>query len=243
MKNNNLNFLIFLLFIIFLNSKENNNLIKNQLEKGELYQESFKSNETILIYSFNNSLTNNIKKDLLISITILNINCEIFLYKSLDEIKVNDNNELEGFLLRSNQENKIIMEKTNKNYISNDLLYIVIKKDEKKKNYITLFYLGITDEDTPFNLKENLEIYTKFNSYYYKQNFMYNVNDFNTLFILSLGINYGKITINIYINDNIIHKNIYVYDHFYLKINEEEIKNNFSGQEEEMIYYLIKIEL
>ena len=232
MKNNNLNFLIFLLFIIFLNSKENNNLIKNQLEKGEFYQESFTSNETILIYSFNNSLTNNIKKDLLISITILNINCEIFLYKSLDEIKVNDNNELEGFLLRSNQENKIIMEKTNKNYISNDLLYIVIKKDEKKKNYITLFYLGITDEDTPFNLKENLEIYTKFNSYYYKQNFMYNVNDFDTPFILSLGINYGKITINIYINDNIIHKNIYVYDHFYLKINEEEIKNNCKDKNE-----------
>ena len=232
MKNNNLNFLIFLLFIIFLNSKENNNLIKNQLEKGEFYQESFTSNETILIYSFNNSLTNNIKKDLLISITILNINCEIFLYKSLDEIKVNDNNELEGFLLRSNQENKIIMEKTNKNYISNDLLYIVIKKDEKKKNFNTLFYLGITDEDTPFNLKKNLEIYTKFNNYYYKQNFIYNLNNFDSPFILSLGMNYGKITINIYINDNIIHKNIYVYDHFYLKINEEEIKNNCKDKNE-----------
>jgi len=69
---------------------------------------------------------------------------------------------IHGYLWRGDYKDYIYIDKNDKKYIENDILYIIIFKKinnivSDKKDAFTSFYLGVTDENTPLLLNEGVE--------------------------------------------------------------------------------------
>ena len=59
-----------------------------------------------------------------------------------------------GYLWKGDNKDYIYIDKKDKNYLDNNFLYIMVYKKNKieDNNDYTIFYLGLTDENTPFLL-------------------------------------------------------------------------------------------
>ena len=110
-----------------------------------------------------------------------------------------------GYLWKGEVKDFIYIDKNDKKCVGNDILYIMIYKKTKqnnmhKNNSNTTFYLGITDENTPFILNEAIEFKHQLNMQHNIQKFLYyyinNENEDNNLQI-SVSNYYGNIYVKI----------------------------------------------
>ena len=207
--------------------------ISMKLELGKIIQDFFPDKTNIKIYSFENKLYDEEKKNLFISLTKINVDCTFYIFKDLDDYKLDKKlNSISGYIYKSNYNNELLMKSSDSNYISNKIFYIMVVKNRNtysnpinSENTYTSYHIGITDEDTPFILNEGIQQRIILNKDYNKQKYYYNHRvEKNNSLIISIYTSYGRINPNIVINN----KNYTVQESnelLYIKLDSKEIEN------------------
>ena len=192
-------------YYYYFNEEENENYLDQDkvcmtLEKGNIIKDMFMDNHRFKVYMYDNSKRN--KTDLtVILVETDNTNSELYIFKDLDDFYISDD-KINGYLWKGESRDYVYIDKNDKNYIQNDILYIMIYKKIKgnSNDEFTTFYLGITDEDTPFMLNEGIELKQSFNKQHASQKFYYNyVGDEQDLKI-SVSLFFGRVIVNVKID-------------------------------------------
>ena len=178
--------------------------VSMKLEKGKIIKDVFMNEHIFKIYLYDSS-TNGNKSDLFIVLVETDyVDYELYVFKNLNDFTINED-MIYGYLWKGEVKDFIYIDKNDKKYINNDILYIMIYKKTKqnnihKNNAYTTFYLGITDENIPFILNEAIEFKHQLNKQHKIQKFLYyyinNENEDNNLQI-SLSNYYGNIYVKI----------------------------------------------
>ena len=170
------------------------------LEKGNIIKDIFIDNHRFKVYMYDNSKKN--KTDLYVILVETDItNSELYIFKDLDDFYISDD-KIYGYLWKGDSKDYVYIDKNNKKYIQNDILYIMIYKKTKghSNDEFTTFYLGITDEDTPFMLNEGIELKQAFNKQHTSQKFYYNYVDNGQDLKISISLFKGRICVNVIID-------------------------------------------
>ena len=186
-----------------------------KLETGNIIKDIFMDNHRFKVYMYDSSNNRN-KSDLLITlIETDSINSELYVFKDLNDFSIIDD-RIYGYLWKGEYKDYIYINKNEKKYIENDILYIMIyKKTKSLSGGYTNFYLGITDENTPFFLNEGIEFKHQFDRKHTSQKFYYYyINDEEDLQI-SLSLYIGKIDVIVKVDD-IVYTTVNVIDDGYL---------------------------
>ena len=106
-----------------------------------------------------------------------NSNLELYVFKDLDDFSFRDN-IIRGYLWKGHFRDYLYIDKNDKKYIENDVLYIVIFNKNNdlstdNNDAYTSFYLGITDENTPLLLNEGVEFKLQLTTEHNSQKFFY----------------------------------------------------------------------
>ena len=185
-------------------------VISMKLKKGMVVQDFFQSNQLIKVYSFENKIEEGEpSKDLRIILTRINIYCSVFVFTDLKSYKFTNEKSypIEGYTWKTDYSNEIIISKKDPYYVSNGEIYLVVYKNNflKTKNqndpFYSSFYIGITDEDTPFLLSEGMEHKTTLTSEYTNQTYYYNHLNISEPLSISFNLFYGKLDTVIYVDD------------------------------------------
>ena len=180
-------------------------VISMKLEKGHIIQDFFQNNKKIKVYSFENTIgEGEVKHDLRIILTRINIYCTVYVFKDLDNYKYNSNSSyfpIEGYLWKSDYNNEIIISKDDPYYYTNAEYYLVVYKsdyfnDKKTNPNYSSFYIGITDEESSFLLSEGMEHKTTLTPSTYKnQSYYYTHLNLSEPLSISFNLFYGKINV------------------------------------------------
>ena len=185
--------------------KIDQNSVTMKLEKGVIIKDVFMNNNLFKIYMYD-SLSNNKKTDLFISLIETDrVNIELYVFKDLKDISI-ISNKITGYLWFGDYNDFVYIYKDDKNYINNDIFYILIyKKSEGFINEVTTFYLGITDESTPFILTDGVEFKHQLDTKHSSQKFIYFINRnhelYENFFEISLSLFRGHIIVEVKIKD------------------------------------------
>ena len=173
-----------------------------KLETGKIIKDIFMDNHKFKVYMYDSS-NNGAKTNLYISlIETDSTNSELYVFKDLNDFSFVDD-RIYGYLWKGEYSDYIYINKDDKNYKENDILYIMIYKKSKYSGVYTTFYLGITDENTPFLLNEGIEFRYRFDSTHKSQKFFYYyINDDEDLQI-SLSLYFGRIIIKVKIDETL----------------------------------------
>ena len=177
--------------------------VSMKLETGNIIKDLFMDNHKFKVYMYD-SFKNANKSDLIITlIETDSINSELYIFKDLNDFSIIDD-RIYGYLWKGEYKDFVYINKDEKKYLENDILYIMIyKKTKTLNNGYTTFYLGITDENTPFLLNEGIEFKHQLDTKHNSQKFFYYyINDEEDMQI-SLSLYIGKIDIIVKVNDNI----------------------------------------
>ena len=197
------------------------------LEKGEIIKDIFMDNHKFKVYMYDNSNNGN-KTDLYISlIETDSINSELYVFKDLNDFSIL-NDRIYGYLWKGDYNDYIYIRKDDKKYLENDVLYIMIyKKTKTNKNVYSTFYLGVTDENTPFLLNEGIEFKQKFDRKHYLQKFFYyyiNDNNDNQDLKISISLFQGRIIVKVKIDETLYTSEKISEDSHLILIKDTEIK-------------------
>ena len=201
------------LYYYTFNEKENINSLDQdkidmKLEKGVIIKDIFMDSHRFKIYMYDSSTIGK-KNNLFIGlIETDNTNLELYVFKDLNDFSFYEET-IHGYLWRGDYKDYIYIDKNDKKYIENDILYIIIFKKinnivSDKKDAFTSFYLGVTDENTPLLLNEGVEFKYRLNTGHIKQKFYYyfisedKVQDL----LISLTLYYGHVIAKIEIENN-----------------------------------------
>ena len=188
--------------------------VSMKLTKGKIIRDIFMDNHRFKVYMYDTSTIGN-KTDLYIGLVETDYtNLELYIFKDLNDFSFNKDN-INGYIWKGDYRDYIYINKKDKKYIDNDVLYIMVYKSinyrtlHQKIDSYTSFYLGITDETTPLLLTEGIEFKHRLNMDHTTQIFNYyymlseksdNTNQKQDIQI-SLGIYYGHIIIKIFIEN------------------------------------------
>ena len=180
--------------------KLDHNNVCNTLVKGEILHDTFLDEQRYKLYYFDNSKINGNKTDLFLTLVqTTKINVELFIFKDISDFYMDKNKNVKGFLFDGKAMDFIYIQKNDLDHIANDKYYILIyKKTETNmyvaKNTFTDFYIGITDENTPFTLTDGVEFKHYLNKKHKTQKFIFNyLQNENKDVKISLNIIYGYI--------------------------------------------------
>ena len=185
--------------------KIDHNSIQMKLEKGVIIKDIFMDNIKFKVYMYD-SLTNLKKSDLFISLIETDrINIELYVFKDLKDISI-ISGKITGYLWFGDYNDFIYVDKDDPNYKNNDIFYILIyKKTEGFINEVTTFYLGVTDESTPFILTEGVEFKHQLDTKHSTQKFFYyyknDLGDSERFLKISLSLFKGHIIVEVKIKD------------------------------------------
>ena len=176
--------------------------VSMKLETGKIIKDIFMDNHKFKVYMYDSS-NNGVKANLFISlIETDSINSELYVFKDLNDFSIIDD-RIYGYLWKGEYKDYIYIDKDDKNYKENDILYIMIYKKSKYNVDYTTFYLGITDENTPFLLNEGIEFRYRFDNPHKSQKFFYYyINDEEDLQI-SLSLYFGRINVKVKIDETL----------------------------------------
>ena len=176
--------------------------VSMKLEKGNIIKDIFMDNHRFKVYAYDSSTIGKNKTNLFISLVETDwTNSELYVFKDLNDFSVVDD-KISGYLWKGEYRDKIYIDKNDKKYIDNDILYIMIfKKSKTENNEYTVFYLGITDEDTPFLLNEGIEFKHQLDTKHPTQNFFYYYIDNGEDLHISFSLYTGHIFVLIKINE------------------------------------------
>jgi len=179
--------------------------VSMKLEKGKIIQDIFIDDHIFKVYLYDSS-TNTNKANLYITLVETDyVDSELYVFKDLNDFTM-INGTIVGYLWKGEYKDYIYIGKNDTNYLENDILYIMIYKKTKKidlnkNNGYSAFYLGVTDENTPFLLNEAIELMHQLNKQHNSQKFLYYYLDNEDDLQISFSIYYGHILLNIYIGD------------------------------------------
>ena len=214
------------------NEEENEDTLDHEkvskiLETGSIIKDIFIDNHRFKVYMYDSSKNGN-KTDLFISlIEADSTNSELYVFKDLNDFTFLDN-RVYGYLWRGEYRDYIYINKDDKLYKENDILYIMIYKKEKtKENALTTFYLGITDQNTPLLLNEGIEFRQKFESNYFSQKFFYYYVDEETEedLQISFSLYYGRINVKVKIDEIVYTSENIIEDSHLILIRKFKIKS------------------
>ena len=201
------------LYYYTFNTEENEDYLDQdkiamKLEKGKIIKDIIMNNHKFKVYMYDSSIIGN-KTNLYIDLVENDyINLELFVFKDLNDFSIYDN-KINGYLWKGDFQDYIYIDKNDKNYIVNDILYILIFKKSsysvlKNQDEYASFYLGITDENTPFLLNEGIEFKHQLNNEHTSQKFYYYFvgEEEEQDLQISLSLFYGQIIANIKIENN-----------------------------------------
>ena len=192
--------------------------VSMKLEKGKIIKDIFMDTHRFKVYMYDSSTIGN-KTNLFIGLVETNyINLELFVFKDLNDFSIYDE-KIRGYLWKGDLKDYIYIDKNDKNYIENDILYIMIFKkqsflSEKKEDAYTSFYLGITDENTPLLLHDGVEFKYQLNKEHPSQKFYYYFVDNGEKdqdLQISISLYYGHVSVLFEI-ENKIYQGKYVFD-------------------------------
>ena len=179
--------------------------VSMKLEKGKIIQDIFIDDHIFKVYLYDSS-TNINKTNLYITLVETDyVDSELYVFKDLNDFTMSEGT-IVGYLWKGEYKDYIYIDKNDTNYLENDILYIMIYKKTKKidlnkNNGYSTFYLGVTDENTPFLLNEAIEFMHQLNKQHNSQKFLYYYLDNEDDLQISFSIYYGHILLNIYIGD------------------------------------------
>ena len=184
--------------------------VSMKLSKGKIIRDIFMDSHKFKVYMYDSSTIGN-KTDLYIGLVETDYtNLELYVFKDLNDFSINYGN-INGYLWKGDYRDFVYINKDDKKYIDNDVLYILVYKQKNyfeanpRKDSYTSFYLGITDETTPLLLTEGIEFKHRLNTEHVSQKFNYyfmvNEKDLKQNLQISLSIYYGHIIIKIFIEE------------------------------------------
>ena len=198
--------------------------ITSSLKEGQIIKDYFPNDIDYKIYSYNPQI--NIKKDIKIVLTRINVKFNFYVFKDFNKIKYKkylDNiyiEKIEGYDWASDINNEITISKDDPKYNLNETLYILVMKDELdeienlqegfdiEENALMIYYIGVTLEGIPFNLYEGIEHSETLSELYKEQKYFYTHYNLKESFVLDIMMLNGDV--DIYVNIK--------------EINEEDIK-------------------
>ena len=206
------------LYYYVFNEEENEESLDQEkvsmkLEKGKIIKDIFMDNHRFKVYMYDSS-TNGKKTDLTaVLVETDEVNSELYIFKDLNDFSISDD-KINGYLWKGEAKDYCYIDKNDKKYLDNDILYIMVyKKTKSKKNTYTNFYLGVTDETTPFLLNEAVEFKMHLNKAHNSQKFFYYYMDDQSDLQISLSLFHGHIFVKVQIENfvfafkNIIEEN------------------------------------
>ena len=168
------------------------------LEKRNIIKDIFMDNHKFKVYMYDNSINAN-KTDLfVVLIEIDYVNSELYIFKDLNYFSMTDD-IIYGHLWKGDNKDYIYIDKKDKNYLDNNFLYIMVYKKNKieDNNDYTIFYLGLTDENTPFLLNEGIEFKHHLNKQHSSQKFYYYYIEDNQDLEISFSLYNGHIYVKV----------------------------------------------
>jgi len=177
--------------------------VSMKLEKGMIIKDIFMDNHIFKVYMYDSS-TNGNKTDLtVVLVETDDVNSELYIFKDLNDFTFS-NGRINGYLWRGEYKDYVYIDKKDKKYLENDILYIMIYKKTKSKtnNDFTTFYLGITDETTPFLLNEAVEFKMQLTKEHNSQKFFYYFRDDGQDLQISFSLFYGHIFVKVKIDQS-----------------------------------------
>ena len=206
--------------------------VSMKLEKGKIIRDIFLDVHKFKVYMYDSSI-GGAKNNLFIGLVETDYtNLELYVFKDLNDFRIYKD-IISGYLWKGDYRDYIYIDKNDEKYIKNDILYILIFKkavylpSEQRKDSYCSFYLGVTDENTPFLLNEGVEFKYQLNQEHNSQKFYYNLlnEDKEQDLQISLSIFFGNIIAKITIEQFDIYK--YIQDDSYLlTVESEDIKSN-----------------
>ena len=187
-----------------------------KLEKGKIIKDIFMDDHRFKIYMYDSS-TNGNKTDLIATLVETDyVNSELYIFKDLNDFSFIDN-KIDGYLWKGDYKDYVYIDKNDKQYLDNDILYIMIykKTERNKEDSFTIFYLGVTDETTPFLLSESVEFKMRLNSDHKSQKFYYYFRDDGQDLQISFSLFYGHIITKVWV-DKILYTTINIIEDNYL---------------------------
>ena len=148
-----------------------------KLEKGKIIRDIFMDKHKFKVYMYDTS-TSSKKENLFIGLVETDYtNLELYIFKDLNDFSI-IGDRITGFLWKGDYKDYVYIDKNDKKYLENDILYLLIFKKtsfkpQSDKNTYTSFYLGVTDETTPFLLNEGIEFKHQLNKEHFSQKFYY----------------------------------------------------------------------
>ena len=146
--------------------------ISMTLTKGQIYKDYILDGNHYKVYSYENIIGNEEKKDLFIYISSkYDSYLYLYIFKDLNDYYL-ENDKIRGYIWSSRYSNYVYISKNDTKYISDGNLYIMVylksydEKDKdtpmyKKKTNITEYYIAVIDENTSLSLIEGIEFNNK----------------------------------------------------------------------------------
>ena len=215
------------------NSDESNKIVSSSVTKGEIIKDYFTYNNQIKIYEYSNLIDENkSNNDKYIYVTSNdNVKYDLYILNNLDNISIR-NIEKTDYVLKNNENNNILFIKQNfiEKYLINKKLYVLVTPNDASKssfdpnkNYQNIFYFGITDQNTPFLLKEGMDFKMNFSQNIKKQKFLFKHLNIEKDIKLSISVPSNKLKLYIDIN-NIKYSEQIITGRNYIQINSTDIK-------------------
>ena len=201
--------------------------ISMKLDTGSVIKDIFMDSHRFKVYMYDTSTNGEDKSDLLVTLIETDwVNSELYIFTDLNDFSIIDD-RIYGYTWRAEFQDFVYIEKTDIRYKQNDILYIMVFKKTKNydKNKYTTFYLGVTDEKTPFLLNEAIEFKHQFDSKHSSQKFFYYYIDNEDDLKISFSLYWGHIIAKVKIKDT-FYTSVNIIDDSYLitiprlKINE-----------------------
>ena len=172
------------------------------LEKGNVIKDIILDNHKFKVYMYDASQGD--KTDLFVTLIETDfVDYELYIFKDLDDFSF-ANDKISGYLWKGDIKDYIYIDKNDKKYIDNDIFYILIYKKKIRgdnKNVYSTFYLGITDENTPFLLSEGIEFKHQLNKQHNSQKFYYYYIENGEDLKISLSLLKGHVITEVRINN------------------------------------------
>ena len=183
------------------------------LKEGQIIKDYFPNDIDYKIYSY--TPQSNVKKDIKIVLTRINVKFSFYIFKDFNKIKYKKDLEniytekFEGYEWASDVNNEITILKDDPKYKLNDTLYILVMKDEVEneenleegfqieKKALMMYYIGVTQEGIPFNLYEGIENSETLSEKYKEQKYIYTHYNLKETFVLDIMVLNGDIDVYI----------------------------------------------
>ncbi len=219
---------------------ENGHIIKDIYEPGTEYK----------IYSYISNSYDDL--DIRITLTPEKDEYRLYVFTDLKTFKYDGNDtstKIFGYKWTDNFSNEIVISKTDPNFKKGATYYIVVTEGPfsfKTPDFIPKFWIGVTNEDTPFLLYEGVPNTVTLDSAYESQSYWYTHGVLTEPFSVSLNVYYGKVDLYIDFKDidenklNLVPIHYLNTDTTYVTVNSSTLKSKCKSKNNCQIYILVK---